>query len=90
MVQDALRDDSAIGGPTGVDSQERLSFTNGTIERRRRVPIDAERLGDRIGRLPLAARWAIFWRSSLPRRGLPILLPFAFAQGMRLVTVVSG
>ena len=31
---------------------------------------------------PLAARLAIFWRSSIPSLGLPILMPFAFARAM--------
>jgi hypothetical protein len=31
---------------------------------------------------PLAARLAIFWRSSIPSLGLPILMPLAFARAM--------
>ena len=31
---------------------------------------------------PLAARWAIFWRSSNSSFGRPIFVPFAFARAM--------
>jgi hypothetical protein len=49
---------------------------------RRCVTINPKGLRDGIGRLTLCGPLAIYWRSSIPIFGLPILMPLAFARAI--------